>query len=56
MRFCTSSTGVICTLPDVEEKKEALMRQVDYLLEQKDIDEDLAREVKTLLRPRKEKA
>ena len=41
---------------DIEEKKEALMGQVDYLLEQKDIDEDLAREVKALLRPRKEKA
>ncbi len=40
---------------DIEEKKEALMAQVDYLIEQKDIDEDLAREVKALLRPRREK-
>ena len=41
---------------DIEEKKGALMGQVDYLIEQKDIDEELAREVKALLRPRKEKA
>jgi hypothetical protein len=41
---------------DVEERKDALMARVDHLIEQKDIDEDLAREVKALLRPRKEKA
>ena len=41
---------------DIEEKKETLMAQVDYLIEQNDIDPELAREVKALLRPRREKA
>ena len=41
---------------DVEEKKEALLAQVDYLLEKQDIDKTLADEVRALLRPRKEKA
>ena len=41
---------------DVEEKKEALLGQVDYLLENKDIDAALAQQVRTLLRPRPEKA
>ncbi|MEO8524935.1 MAG: hypothetical protein ABI460_09465, partial [Caldimonas sp.] len=40
---------------DIEEKKAALMEQVDYLIERDDIDEELAREVKALLRPRREK-
>ena len=41
---------------DVEEKKEALLAQVDYLLENEDIDKELAAKVRALLRPRKEKA
>ena len=41
---------------DVEEKKEALLAQVDHLLANDDIDKDLAEQVRKLLRPRKEKA
>jgi hypothetical protein len=40
---------------DVEEKKEALLGQVDYLVQNKDIDETVANEARALLRPRKEK-
>ena len=40
---------------DVEEKKEALLGQVDYLLMNKDIDETVANEARALLRPRKDK-
>jgi hypothetical protein len=41
---------------DVEEKKEVLLAQVDFLLQNKDIDEKVANEARALLRPRKEKA
>jgi hypothetical protein len=40
---------------DIEEKKEALLDQVDLLLKNKDIDEKVAEEARQLLRPRKEK-
>ena len=37
---------------DVEEKKEALLAQVNYLVEQNDIEETLAKKVRALLLPR----
>ncbi len=40
---------------DIEEKKEALLAQVNYLVQQNDIDETLAKEVQELLKPRAER-
>lgn len=40
---------------DIEEKKEALLLQVDHLLKEGDIEAGLAADVRALLRPRREK-